>query len=90
MREHECAQQGHAFEVFGVFQSDGPHSVLCSNCGKAWAVPTEAASMAEAAHLLDQAWDWLADQGQCDSRGGAEYHRILGSLLPAGSVRPTG
>lgn len=90
VREHECRMSGHDFTVLGVWQVEGPHAVTCSHCGKGWTVPADEADLATAAHLLDQAWDWLAEQGKCDSRGGAEYQRIVGALLPLDSDRPSG
>lgn len=49
--------------------------------------------LAEPIHEVDSAafdrvWDVLADQGACDSRGGAEYHRIQDEWATAGFPTP--
>jgi hypothetical protein len=41
-------------------------------------------TVAQAAELLDRAWDHLETQGACDARGGAEYERIIGTLRRIG------
>ena len=38
VRETECANGGHSFDVATTFGSDAPVRVLCSNCHKSWAV----------------------------------------------------
>lgn len=38
VREHECGMAGHDFEVVQITQSTAPQGVVCSNCGRSWAV----------------------------------------------------
>jgi hypothetical protein len=38
VRETECANRGHSYDVVTAAGRNAPVSVLCSNCGKSWAV----------------------------------------------------
>jgi hypothetical protein len=40
----------------------------------------EAATLDDAANVLDRGWDNLANEGLCDSRAGMEYARLLSTL----------
>jgi DNA-directed RNA polymerase subunit M/transcription elongation factor TFIIS len=38
VRETECQEQGHSFDVVQTFGSADPQKVVCSRCGKWWEV----------------------------------------------------
>jgi hypothetical protein len=37
-RKEECLMSGHRFEVVASLTREGPHSVICLNCGMSWGI----------------------------------------------------